>query len=103
MPAGSKFIYSRPLRDEMNVNHCIEFSLYIGEHADRALRAKTILFSQLTNEYDLNLQKCLIITMLTYFQTSIQSIKDKGAIRIRCILWGSYEFYYHRLQISHSV
>ncbi|CUS07597.1 unnamed protein product [Tuber aestivum] len=50
MPAGGKFIYPRPLRDEMNVNHCIEFSLYIGEHTDRELRAKSILFSQLTEE-----------------------------------------------------
>ncbi|KAG0637204.1 Metalloenzyme, LuxS/M16 peptidase-like protein [Tuber brumale] len=50
MPAGGKFIYPRPLRDEKNINHCIEFSLYIGEHTDRALRAKSILFSQLTEE-----------------------------------------------------
>lgn len=58
MPPGDKLIYPRPLRDEMNVNHCIEFSLYIGEHTDRVLRAKTMLFSQLTEEYDPNLQKC---------------------------------------------
>ncbi|RPB03877.1 LuxS/MPP-like metallohydrolase [Choiromyces venosus 120613-1] len=50
LPVGGKFIYTQPLRDEKNVNHCIDYSLFIGEHTDRALRAMSTLFSQLTEE-----------------------------------------------------
>lgn len=50
MPAGGKFIYPRKLKDEKNVNSCIEFSLYIGENTNRKLRVLLILFSQLTEE-----------------------------------------------------
>lgn len=50
LPPGSNFIYERPLKDPANVNHCIEYSLYLGNGADRDLRAKILLIAQMTDE-----------------------------------------------------
>jgi insulysin len=49
-PPGSNFRYRRTLRDHKNVNHCIEYFLYVGSLADRQLRAKVLLLDQLTHE-----------------------------------------------------
>ncbi|KAI9822691.1 MAG: Insulinase (Peptidase M16) [Pycnora praestabilis] len=49
-PKGSNFLYPRTLKDPGNVNHCIEFLLFIGDIADRTLRAKLLLLSQMTDE-----------------------------------------------------
>jgi insulysin len=50
LPAGSNFIYERTLKDPANVNHCIEYSLYLGSTSDRELRAKILLIAQMTDE-----------------------------------------------------
>ncbi|KAJ5688808.1 hypothetical protein N7462_003200 [Penicillium macrosclerotiorum] len=50
LPPGSNFVYPRTLKDPANVNHCIEYYLYIGIFSDDTLRAKLQLFSQLTDE-----------------------------------------------------
>jgi insulysin len=50
LPAGSDFTYRRTLQDPANVNHCIEYFLYVGDRADRGLRAQLLLFAQLTEE-----------------------------------------------------
>lgn len=50
LPEGSNFIYERELKDTANVNHCIEFSLYIGNRMDPILRAKLLLFGHMTDE-----------------------------------------------------
>ncbi|KAJ5737805.1 Peptidase M16 core [Penicillium malachiteum] len=47
---GSNFVYPRTLKDPANVNHCIEYYLYIGLFSDDLIRAKLQLFSQLTDE-----------------------------------------------------
>ena len=31
LPPGSNFMYSRPLKDPSNVNHCIDYMLYVGD------------------------------------------------------------------------
>ncbi|KAI9790783.1 MAG: Insulinase (Peptidase M16) [Candelina submexicana] len=49
-PEGSDYIYPRTLKDPANVNHCIEYLLSVGDGMDRALRAKLLLFSQMTEE-----------------------------------------------------
>lgn len=49
-PPGAKFVYHKTLKDPANVNHCIEYLLYIGDKADRQLRAKLLLFAQITDE-----------------------------------------------------
>ncbi len=50
IPEGSNYIYSRTLPDPNNVNHCIEYLLYAGSTKDRTLRAKVMLFAQMTHE-----------------------------------------------------
>ncbi|KAL7274797.1 metalloprotease [Rhizina undulata] len=50
IPPGGKYVWPQYLKDEKNVNSCIEYSLYIGEHTDRKLRALTILFAQMSDE-----------------------------------------------------
>ncbi|KAL4805035.1 Metalloenzyme, LuxS/M16 peptidase-like protein [Aspergillus unguis] len=50
IPPGSNYVYERPLRDPANVNHCIEYYLFIGSINDEALRSKLLLFAQMTDE-----------------------------------------------------
>lgn len=47
---GSNYVYHKTLKDPANVNHCIEYLLYVGNKADRALRAKVLLLDQMTHE-----------------------------------------------------
>ncbi|KAL8667886.1 MAG: hypothetical protein Q9202_000351 [Teloschistes flavicans] len=47
---GDDFTYRRTLRDPANVNQCIEYYLYVGNHSDHILRAKLLLLSQMTEE-----------------------------------------------------
>ncbi|KGM92239.1 uncharacterized protein PADG_11423 [Paracoccidioides brasiliensis Pb18] len=49
-PPGSNFVYEKTLKDPANVNHCIEYYLFVGSLMDPQLRAKSLLFGQLTNE-----------------------------------------------------
>jgi insulysin len=49
-PAGGNYVYHKTLKDPDNVNHCIEYLLYIGDRAIRPLRAKTLLLDQMTHE-----------------------------------------------------
>lgn len=46
----SNYIYENVLPDPCNVNHCIEYLLYVGNAQDRRLRAKVLLFSKLAEE-----------------------------------------------------
>ena len=50
LPPGSNFAYERTLKDPANINHCIEYFLFVGDNADRILRAKLLLFAQTTDE-----------------------------------------------------
>lgn len=49
-PAGSNYVWKKTLKDPANVNHCIEYWLYVGSKADRLIRAKTLLLDQITHE-----------------------------------------------------
>ncbi|KAF2754860.1 LuxS/MPP-like metallohydrolase [Pseudovirgaria hyperparasitica] len=49
-PSGADFSYTRPLKDPANVNHCIEYLLYVGSPSERSQRAKLLLFAQMTEE-----------------------------------------------------
>ena len=49
-PAGSDFTYQRKLGDPANVNHCIEYYVFVGDRADRVLCAKLLLLGQMTDE-----------------------------------------------------
>lgn len=50
IPKGSDYTYRRNLADPANVNHCIEYYVFVGSNTDRTLRAKLLLFSQTTDE-----------------------------------------------------
>lgn len=50
LPEGSDFTYSQALGDPANINHCIEYYVYVGSVADRVLRAKLLLLAQMTDE-----------------------------------------------------
>ncbi|KIW07432.1 uncharacterized protein PV09_02272 [Verruconis gallopava] len=49
-PPGCNYIYKRELKDPANVNHCIEYLLYVGNSQDRHLRAKVLLLGQIADE-----------------------------------------------------
>ncbi|EOD51237.1 putative a-pheromone processing metallopeptidase ste23 protein [Neofusicoccum parvum UCRNP2] len=49
-PEGSNYIYERTLKDPANVNHCIEYACSVGETRNRDLRAKLLLWAQITDE-----------------------------------------------------
>ncbi|KAL5322523.1 hypothetical protein ACEPPN_010496 [Leptodophora sp. 'Broadleaf-Isolate-01'] len=49
-PPGGNFIYHKTLKDPANVNHCIEYLLFVGDKSVRPLRAKTLLLDQMTHE-----------------------------------------------------
>ncbi|KAK2850541.1 hypothetical protein FQN49_005557, partial [Arthroderma sp. PD_2] len=50
IPPGSNYIYEETLKDPANINHCIEYYLFVGALTDPLLRAKCLLFGQMTNE-----------------------------------------------------
>jgi insulysin len=49
-PIGGNYRYTKTLKDPANVNHCIEYLLFIGDKSVRPLRAKTLLLDQMTHE-----------------------------------------------------
>jgi insulysin len=49
-PPGSDYIFPATLKDPANINHCIEYFLYVGQNHEKNLRAKLLLFAQMTEE-----------------------------------------------------
>ncbi|KAL9126635.1 MAG: hypothetical protein Q9175_007885, partial [Cornicularia normoerica] len=47
---GSDYTLQRKLGDPANVNHCIEYYVFVGDVIDRVLRAKLLLLGQVTEE-----------------------------------------------------
>ncbi|OCL13765.1 hypothetical protein AOQ84DRAFT_257711, partial [Glonium stellatum] len=77
LPPSSNFVYHRRLKDPANVNHCIQYSLYLGNSADRDLRAKILLLAQMTNEPAFN--QLRTIEQLGYIVFSGASFSDSWA------------------------
>lgn len=50
LPPGNDYTFQRTLGDPANINHCIEYYVFIGDAIDRVLRAKTYLLAQMTEE-----------------------------------------------------
>ena len=50
LPEGSDFTYPRTLKDAANVNHGLEYFLFVGLTSDPLLRAKLMLVAQITEE-----------------------------------------------------
>jgi len=51
LPPGSNLTYERDLKDHKNVNNAIEYMLHLGTNEDRVLKAKLMLWAQITQEY----------------------------------------------------
>jgi insulysin len=49
-PPGGNYVFKKDLKDPANVNHCIEYLLYIGNAQDRHLRALVLLLGQIADE-----------------------------------------------------
>ncbi len=50
LPQGSNFTFQRTHPDPDNLNHAVEYIVYVGDVADRDLRAKLLLLVQMTKE-----------------------------------------------------
>jgi insulysin len=50
LPPSCNFVYERDLKDPANVNHCIEYMLYIGDPLNRLRKAKLLLMAQMADE-----------------------------------------------------
>ncbi|KAI9687438.1 MAG: Insulinase (Peptidase M16) [Bogoriella megaspora] len=50
LPAGSNYVYERTLTDPANINHCIEYFVFVSSNLDRVTRAKLLLLGQLADE-----------------------------------------------------
>jgi len=49
-PPGSNYVWKKTLKDKANVNHCIDYWLYLGKKGDDNVRAKTLLLDQIAHE-----------------------------------------------------
>jgi insulysin len=88
LPTGSNFLYERQLKDPANINHCIEYTLYLGNGMDPVLHAKQLLIAQMTDEPVFNQLRTIeqlgyvvfsgSVGVLTYagYRILIQSEKD---------------------------
>lgn len=88
LPPGSNFLYPRKLKNADNVNHCIEYILFIGSNVDRALRAKLLLVAQMMDEPTFNQLRTkeqlgyvvgsgpLVFSTISAFRVLIQSERD---------------------------
>jgi len=50
LPEGSDYRYERVLKNPDNVNHCVEYILFLGDSQDMRLRAKVLLLAQMADE-----------------------------------------------------
>ncbi|KAK5166544.1 metalloprotease [Saxophila tyrrhenica] len=88
MPEGCDFRYERTLKNPDNINHCIDYVVFVGNNMDRRLRALLLLFAQMTDEpvFDTLRSKeqlgyivgshALIYSTVAGFRVLIQSEKD---------------------------
>ena len=98
LPPGNNFIYERQLVDPANVNHCLEYMLYLGTGADRDLRAKILLFAQMTNEPAFNQLRTM--EQLGYVVLSGGTITDTWA-GYRILIQGERDCRYLEGRIEH--
>lgn len=95
-PTGSNHVYRRALRNENNVNHCLEYSLLTGFNVDRAHRARVLLFEKMTEEpcFDtlrtkeqlgyVVMSSAIVFRTMIGWRILIQSERDCGHLEKRC-------------------
>ena len=50
LPPGSDHVYKHTLKNPDNINHCIDYMVFIGNNVDYSQRAKLLLLADLLNE-----------------------------------------------------
>ena len=50
LPPGSDYRYERMIKNPENINHCIEYIIFVGNNLDHVLRAKLLLLAQMADE-----------------------------------------------------
>lgn len=78
LPTGSNFIYERQLKDPANINHCIEYTLYLGNRMDPVLRAKQQLIAQMTDEPVFNQLRTIEQLGYVVFSGSVAGVTYAG-------------------------
>ena len=88
LPKGSDFRYERVLKNPDNINHCVEYIIFVGNNMDRPLRAKLLLLAQMAEEpvFDTLRTKeqlgyvvgssAMIFAMVAAWRVLVQSEKD---------------------------
>jgi insulysin len=95
LPRGSDYRYERVLKNPDNINHCVDYLIFIGDDADRAQRAKLLLLAQMGEEpvFDTLRTKeqlgyvvgsnSMVNVTLTAWRILVQSEKDCGYLEKR--------------------
>ena len=88
LPRGSDFRYERVLKNADNINHCVDYVIFVGDNMDRPLRAKLLLLAQMAEEpvFDTLRTKeqlgyvvgssAMIYAMVAAWRVLVQSEKD---------------------------
>lgn len=50
LPEGTNFAWQKILKNPNNVNHCLDYSIFVGEASNRQTRAKLLLLDQMLHE-----------------------------------------------------
>ena len=50
LPRGSDYRYERTLKNPDNINHCVDYLMFVGDDSDRKLRAKLLLLASVGEE-----------------------------------------------------
>ena len=95
LPRGSDYRYERVLKNPDNINHCVDYLIFIGDDANRAQRAKLLLLAQMGEEpvFDTLRTKeqlgyvvgsnSMVNVTLTAWRILVQSEKDCGYLEKR--------------------
>ena len=95
IPRGSDYRYERVLKNPDNINHCVDYLIFVGDDADRAQRAKLLLLAQMGEEpvFDTLRTKeqlgyvvgsnSMVNVTLTAWRILVQSEKDCGFLEKR--------------------
>lgn len=88
LPPGSDYRWEHTLKNPDNINHCIEYVVFVGQNQDRALRARLLLLAQMLDEPCFNTLRTqeqlgyivgsgmLVLNTVQAFRVLIQSEKD---------------------------
>jgi insulysin len=98
LPRGSNFIYEQQLKDPANINHCIEYTLYLGNLTDPVLRAKQLLIAQMTKEPVFNQLRTLEQLGYSVFSGSVADVTYAG---YRIVIQSEKDCHYLEYRVEH--